>query len=147
MTLYKLALRHVGQIAERPGAHDHPAIVWAHSLTQLGQDVHDEVPWCSSMLNLWCWLLELPRSKSALARSWLDVAESIDLHDATVGWAIVVLKRGQDERQGHVGVFAGLEFEQGLARWVRVIGGNQSNGISIARFDVADVIGVRRLIA
>jgi hypothetical protein len=41
---------------------------------------------------------------------------------------------------GHVGLFAGLEGTH-----VLVLGGNQSNGVSVARFPVARVLGVRRL--
>lgn len=142
LTLHLLARRFVGQVLERPGAAAHPAIVWAHELSGLGRDVDDEVPWCSSLLNLWCWLLGLPRSSSAAARSWLTEGVSVPLEAAEPGWDIVVLSRGANPAQGHVGVFE--DFDR-LHRRVRVIGGNQSNGVTVEAFNAHRVLDVRRL--
>lgn len=142
MTLYDLAHRLAGEITEVPGPVDHPAIRWFHKLTTYGE-AHDEVPWCSSFVN-WCaWLLRLPRSKSAAARSWLNVGESVALADARVGWDICIFRRGNSPTAGHVAVFAGLDAEDTTR--IRVIGGNQSNGVTLASFPVADLLGVRRL--
>ena len=140
MTPYALAQRFVGEVKELPGNQDHPAIQWAHMLCGLGHSQPDEVPWCSSWLNLVAWLLGLPRSKSAAARSWLDVGTVIRLDAAVPGYDVVVLKRGTNPAQGHVGLFAGLHGGR-----LYLLGGNQGNTVSIAAFDVADVIGVRRL--
>jgi len=139
MTLYDLAQRLVGEIQERPGTATHPAITWFHGTTSYGE-ADDSVPWCSSFVN-WCaWLLRLPRSKSAAARSWLDVGVSVPLSEAAVGWDIVVFSRGSSPTSGHVAVFAGRDDDQ-----VRVIGGNQANGITLAGYPSAAVLGVRRL--
>jgi len=140
VTAYELAQRFVGEVKELPGAQQHPAIQWAHMLCGLGPDQADEVPWCSSWLNLVAWLLQLPRSKSAAARSWLHVGTVIELKDAYPGQDVVVLRRGTNPAQGHVGLYAGLVGDR-----VYVLGGNQGNAISIAPFPAADVIGVRRL--
>ncbi len=140
MTAYDLAQRFVGEVRELPGAQHHPAIQWAHLLCGLGPDQPDEVPWCSSWLNLIAWLLQLPRSRSAAARSWLHVGTVIELQDAYPGQDVVILRRGTNPAQGHVGLFAGLADGR-----VYLLGGNQGNAISIAAFPVADVLGVRRL--
>lgn len=139
MTPFALAQRFVGEVRELPGVQHHPAIQWAHMLCGLGADQADEVPWCSAWLNLIAWLLQLPRSKSAAARSWLDVGEVITLKQARPGYDIVILKRGTNPAQGHVGLFAGLD------RSVHLLGGNQGNTVSIAAFPIEDVLGVRRL--
>ena len=113
--------------------------MWCHLLAGLS-DVHDEVPWCSSFINGIAWLLRMPRSKSARARSWLDVGQAIDLQDARPGNDIVIFRRGNSPTAGHVGMFAG--FANGN---IFVLGGNQSNGVTIAPFIVSDLLGVRRL--
>lgn len=145
MTAFQLAHRFVGEVHELPGEHaDHPLIAWWLSLCGYGFDVHDEIPWCSAFVNGIAWELRLPRSKSAAARSWLGVGEAIELSLATAEHCIVILKRGTNPAQGHVGFFAGIDDASGEHR-VRIIGGNQGNQVSIATFPERDVIGVRRL--
>lgn len=150
LTLFDLAQRCVG-IVERPGPKDnHPAILWGLELCGLGRDQPDEIPWCSAILNLWAWLLRLPRSKSAAARSWLRVGTPIHLNAAEPGFDVVILKRGTGDQPGpevtsgapgHVGLFAGIED----GGWVLVLGGNQNDAVTVARFRAANVLGVRRL--
>jgi len=147
MTPFELAQRFVGAITERPGVADHPFIVWCLSIVGLS-DAHDEVPWCSAFVNAICWMLRLPRSKSAAARSWLGIGRAVALEDAIVGSDVVILARGSGEQPGadviqapgHVGFYAGHDVGS-----VSVLGGNQGNGISIARFHRSRVLGVRRL--
>lgn len=138
MTLFQLVERMVGEIYERPGSASHPFISWCHEATNL-KDTSDDVPWCSSFLSRMCWLLRLPRSKSAMARSWLDIGQAIPLNVATPDYDVVIMKRGAPP-SGHVGLYAGVDGDR-----VRLIGGNQSNGITIASFPITDVLGVRRL--
>jgi len=139
LTAFDLATRFVGT-RELAGAEDHPLIRWWHSLCSIGEQP-DEVPWCSSFVNGVCWLLRLPRSKSAAARSWLDVGEAIDLQNARVGFDVVILKRGLSPTAGHVGFFAGLED----FTTVLVLGGNQSDTVKVSAFPARDVLGVRRV--
>ena len=146
MTAYDLAQRFVGEIKERPGALEHPFIQWGHSLSGQGPDAKDEVPWCSSWLNSIAWLLRLPRSKSAAARSWLSVGiPVVALSEARVGYDVVILNRGgpQDATKagpGHVGLFAGVEGSH-----VILLAGNQGNAVSVASFPVSQILGIRRL--
>jgi uncharacterized protein (TIGR02594 family) len=148
---FELAQRYVGTVLEQPGSsHDHPLIQWWLSLCGYSLTVHDEVPWCSAIVNGVCYELRLPRSKSAAARSWLGVGEPIALKDAEPGLDVVVIKRGSGDQpgpevldaQGHVGFFAGWDGQS-----ILILGGNQSNSVSIARFPQASLLGVRRLAA
>ena len=145
VTLYNIAARLAG-LREIPGGKDDPLIM---AMLKLDDDwpEHDETPWCSSFLNwiVWDYNLvmgrRLPRSRSKMARSWLNVGEPIQLHQARVGWDIVVLWRGErNSTAGHVGLFAGRE-----AGDVLLLGGNQNNAVNIAAYDAERVIGVRRL--
>jgi len=146
MTLYDLAQRFVG-MTEIAGAKNNGFITWAHFLCGIA-DATDEIPWCSSWLNALAWMLRLPRSKSAAARSWLTVGVPIALADARPGFDVVIFKRGSGPQPGadviaapgHVAMFAALEGDR-----VLVCGGNQGDAVSVASFPVADVLGVRRL--
>lgn len=144
MTAFELAERYRGEIKELPGTAHHPLIQWWHSLCGMGFDAADEIPWCSSFVNGIAWELRLPRSKSAAARSWLGVGQAVALADARVGFDVAVLRRfvnGIDNgASGHVGFYAGHTDTH-----VFVLGGNQSNQITIAPFPTTDVLGVRRV--
>jgi uncharacterized protein (TIGR02594 family) len=149
MTLYDFATRFVG-MKEIAGESDNGFITWSHSLCGLGNDQHDEVPWCSSWLNALAWMLRLPRSKSAAARSWLEVGVPVLFPGGpSVGYDVVILKRGIGIQPGpevtrgapgHVGLYAGIEGDH-----VIVLGGNQGNAVSLHRFQMKNVLGVRRL--
>ena len=156
MTPFQLAQRFVGEIRELPGSAHHPFIQFGHLLCGLGPETPDEVAWCSSFANAVCWILRAPRSKSAAARSWLRVGEVVELRQAEPGWDIVILKRGTGPGAssaldpqvdgtwppGHVGFFAGYEQQTNK---VYVVGGNQSDAVTVAAFDAGHVLGVRRL--
>ena len=146
VTPHLIGQRFLG-VREAGGAASNPAI-----LAMLRLDAQwpadDSVPWCSAWLNLVCHLLDLPRSRSLRARSWLKVGTPITLEDAEPGFDVVVLTRGGAPRDpavlrapGHVGLFDG----RGEGGNVRVLGGNQNDAVNVAPYRAADVIGVRRL--
>ena len=139
VTAYTLAQRFVG-IKEFAGAVDNPFIM---SMLQLDTNwpQHDEVSWCSGFCNYVCWLLRLPRSKSLAARSWLHVGRPVGLHEATAGFDVAILSRGDNPDSGHVGFYASWQ-----AGRIWLLGGNQDNSVSVKDFNAARVIGVRRLL-
>lgn len=146
MTPFDLAQRFVGEVKELPGEQaDHPLIQWWLSLCGFGFQAHDEVAWCSAFVNGIAWELRLPRSKSAAARSWLDVGHAVGTFDAVPGYDVAVFKRGTNPAQGHVGFFAGLEVAPG-GTVVRLISGNTSNQVTMQTFPLADLLGIRRLV-
>ena len=149
ITAYELAQRYAG-IKEFPGGRDHPLIQWWLSLCGFSIDSPDETPWCAAFVNGIAWELRLPRSKSAAARSWLSVGVPVPLDQAAVGFDVVVLKRGVGpqpgperlDAPGHVGFYAGQEGDT-----ILILGGNQGNAVSVARFRADSLLGVRRLLA
>lgn len=141
ITAFDLAQRYVG-IRGLSGARSHPLVSWWLSLCGFSTDAPDEIPWCSAFVNGVAWELRLPRSKSAAARSWLGVGTPIAIGQALPGFDVVVLSRGTNPAQGHVGWFAGAD---GGA--VTILGGNQADSVSVESFDAARVVGVRRLLA
>ena len=149
ITAFDIAQVFVGT-KEIDGAMDNPQILAMLQLdNKWPQD--DEVPWCSAFVNYVCKLLRLPRSKSLLARSWLEVGMGVDLEDAFPGFDVVVLKRGGGDQPGpenttapgHVGFYAGITAD---CEWVELLGGNQGDRVKISRYPVGRVLGVRRLL-
>lgn len=109
----------------------------------------DEIPWCSAFAFEVALRLGLPRPEKhpARARSWLTVGTPVDLHDARPEEDVVIFRRGTShagpevlDAPGHVAFFVRL-----LPGQVEVIGGNQGDSVSVARFHQSDVLGVRRL--
>lgn len=147
ITAYDLAQRFIG-VHEAADVADNPLVLAMLRLDD-PRPAHDEVPWCSAFVNFVAWLLRLPRSKSLRARSWLEVGTPVDLADARAGFDVVVLKRGSEGQlgagdvngPGHVGWFAGRDGDA-----VLVLGGNQSDAVTITRFPRLRVLGVRRLV-
>src|SRR5262245_17629115 len=146
ISAYEVAQRFIGT-KEAPGTTSNPTVL---GMLRLDGDwpEDDAVPWCSAFANYIAWLLRLPRSKSLQARSWLSVGEVISLDKAEPGFDVVIFKRGPGRQPGpdvldapgHVGFYAGVEGAQ-----VLVLGGNQSDSVSIGRYPKADLLGVRRL--
>jgi uncharacterized protein (TIGR02594 family) len=150
-----LAQRFVG-LKEIPGQESNPQVL-AMLRLDAPWPTGDEVPWCSAFVNYIAWLLRLPRSKALSARSWLGVGYPTLLQEATVGFDVVILSRGEGNQpgpevlnaSGHVGFFMGLNppiSDPSLGQQqVLVLGGNQADSVSVGHFSVDRVLGVRRL--
>lgn len=146
ITAFELAQRFIGT-KETPGVASTP-IVLAMLKLDSSWVAGDDVAWCSAFCNFVAWLLRLPRSKSLSARSWLQVGQAIALADAQPGFDVVILKRGLGaqpgpeviQAPGHVGWFAGREGDD-----VLILGGNQSDAVTVARFTSSRILGIRRL--
>ncbi len=132
---------------EVSGTIDNPQILAMLKLDNKWPE-NDEVPWCSAFVNYICKLGGLPRSKSLLARSWLEVADEVKLEDAEPGFDIVVLKRGGGEQpgpenttaSGHVGFYVGHD-----RTFVRLLGGNQGDSVKESSYHVSRILSIRRL--
>lgn len=150
LTAFDVGTRFVG-IREAPGKEFNNPQILAMLKLDMEWPSQDEVAWCSAFVNYCFWFLHLARSKSLLARSWLTIGELIDLETAVVGFDVVVLARGagphprRDDPEyftapGHVGLYAG--HADGV---VNVLGGNQSNSVTVAGYPVDRILGVRRI--
>jgi len=150
VTPFSVAMRFVG-LREISGDTDHPFIQWCFTLCGYGMDTPDEVPWCSAFMQHPFWQLNLARSKSARARSWLKVGIPVALHGARPGYDVVILKRGGDDRgpeviaaPGHVGFFADLSGGD-VSGTITVLGGNQADEVNYREFPASRLLGVRRV--
>jgi uncharacterized protein (TIGR02594 family) len=137
ITAIQVAKRFLG-IKEIEGQKDNPFVVWC--LSTCGLDTSDETPWCSAFINAICFMLGLQRSNSAWARSWLDVGTPVPLEQAKSGFDICIFQMGTGT-QGHVGFYVGLHEED-----IMILGGNQSNSVSLKMYPKEILLGVRRLL-
>lgn len=122
------------QVLEAAGDKNNPRIIEYHSATSLKAS-SDAVPWCAAFVS---WALEragVPSTKSSAARSYLNWGQSIP---APAPGCIVVLSRGDNPAQGHVGFWLN-EDEQS----VFVFGGNQSNMVCVDVFEKSRVLDYR----
>jgi uncharacterized protein (TIGR02594 family) len=130
---YDIALGEIGQ-TEIEGAEDNPRIV-EYLKTVFTFNQHDEIAWCSSFVN-WCMLnANYHGTHSALARSWLYYGHEITKPEKG---AIIILRRGSEPWQGHVGFFDSEENGR-----YKILGGNQHNSVCFQVFDKSKVIGMR----
>lgn len=149
MTAFELAGRFLGT-KEIPGELSNPLITWWHSLCGEGPATPDEVPWCSAAVNGIAFILGLPRSGSAAARSWLAVGKMVSLSEAEAANDVVVIYRGSGPQPGpevlsapgHVGLFGGFDPASGK---VLIRGGNQGDAFTDSWFDADRILGIRRL--
>lgn len=143
---FKIAERFIG-VSELPGDEDNPFIMAMLRLDNSWPQ-NDETPWCSGFVNYVAWLLRLPRSKSLMARSWLQVGFPKDIENARPGFDVVILKRGSGNQPGasvinapgHVGFYAGQDRTK-----VYVLGGNQSDSVTVSPYTKSKLLGVRNI--
>jgi len=125
-------------VEEIAGAENNPRILeyfetcgatWATS--------DSEVPWCGAFAGYCMASAGHPLPSEPLrARAWLAWGRALD---KPVHGCVVVLKRGNNPRQGHVGFF----MQKGKNDTIYVLGGNQGNRVSIVKFKESDVLGYR----
>lgn len=95
----------------------------------------DETPWCSTFVNFVLMKSGYTGTRSAAARSFLNWGQGIE--EPKIG-AIMVFKRGNSDWQGHVGFYTGE-----TKNYYRILGGNQGNSVSIAKYAKKDLLGIR----
>lgn len=139
-----MAQRLIG-VKEVKGNRDNPFIEWCLELDRSPSflyELHDEIPWCSAFANRIAWLFRLSRSKSWMARSWIGIGQPIDPVLLAPGYDVVVFSRGSDPTLGHVGFFAGMEVGK-----IWIVGGNQTDAVTLEAFPYERAIAFRRLIS
>lgn len=121
--------------AEIPGSRNNKDIVAMHQAVS-GVAHADEVPWCASFLGFILKKSGIPGSGSLMARSYSRWGEEVD-GDPPVG-AIVVLSSSRGPSSGHVGFCVGVD-----SAFVHLLGGNQGDRVSIAKFPKRKIVAVR----
>lgn len=137
MTPFEIAQSYIGT-TEGPGPEDNPAIMEMYA--SVGHDwvEHDSVAWCAAFVGHCLEKAGLRSTRRLNARSYLDWGIPVDVVDAQPG-DIVVFSRGSKSWQGHVGFFV-----KTAGSMIEVLGGNQSDAVTIQRYAKSRLLGVRR---
>lgn len=116
---------------EGPGNANNPTVIDYYAEAAHPEIKQDAVPWCAAFVGAMLKRSGFAPSGSLLARSYLNWGVPLD--EPRLG-CIVVFKRGTPPN-GHVAFYVGGN--------VKVLGGNQSDAVSIATFNEDSVISYR----
>lgn len=128
------AWRELGE-AERAGRKENPRILAMFRDVGHAAVARDETAWCAAFCGACLERAGLLSTRSLMARSYL--AWGAPLSEPRWG-AIAVFSRGADPALGHVGFWLGEADGD-----VILLGGNQGNRVSVARYPKARLIGLR----
>src|SRR6266508_1429393 len=99
----------------------------------------DETLWCSAFVNF---CIEestgLEGTNNLAARSWLNWEKGKEATRPTRGCIVVFSRPSAGEHSGHVGFYLSGSAETGI----RILGGNQSDAVSIVRSDRPGVVSL-----
>lgn len=137
--ILRLATNELG-IREIIGSEHNPRILEYAQESGLNWVNDDETPWCSIFMNWVATKANFERSGSALARSWLNVGQSIA--DPEPGDVVVYWRENKTGTKGHVGIFMG--YSQDRTR-IYTLGGNQQNSVSISAYPSDRLLDFRRI--
>ena len=103
--------------------------------------------WCAAFVNSVLAEAGIPGSDSVhryplLARSFLTWGDSVDRSAIQLG-DVVIFPRGRAGWQGHVGFYVDTVWISGVEYW-QILGGNQSNSVSVDLYPANRAIGIRR---
>lgn len=130
-----VARREIG-VREAFGEADNARIIEYLKTTHIvPAQYHDETAWCAAFVG---WCLEksgIEPSRKAKARSY--VTWGAELEQPELG-CVVVLTRGTNPNQGHVGFYVGEDGSD-----ILLLGGNQNNAVSIAPYAKLRVLSYR----
>lgn len=124
------AKKHLG-LKEIPGTKHNPIIMgWLKAMGAWWND--DETPWCGVMVAHCMKVAKLPYPKLYMrATEWANWGVKLD---TPIDGCVVVFSR---KGGGHVGFVIG----QTSTGYLSVLGGNQGNAVTIAKFDKDRVVG------
>jgi uncharacterized protein (TIGR02594 family) len=135
MLIFNTAKKELG-VKEIPGK-DHNKRILEY-LETCGINAGDETPWCSAFVN---WCVEQSKMKgtdSATARSWMSWGKE---SSGKKGDIVVFWREKIDGWKGHVGFVNSIEADGSIY----VLGGNQADSVSIAKYSRDRLLGFREV--
>lgn len=121
-------------VKEGAGAAENPVVLKYFADAGGGWAKSDAIPWCAAFVGAMLERAGYACTRSLAARSYLQWGRAVS--SPRVG-AVAVFKRGAPP-SGHVGF-----VESWTASRVTVLGGNQSNAVTLAEFKRSDLLGMR----
>ncbi len=133
---FEIAKNYIGEKEIKGSKHNAKIVEWFRKI-KASWFKDDETPWCAAFVGGVLSECGLSSTNSAMARSYEKYG--LQLSEPIVG-SIVVFWRGQPSgKSGHVGFVAGRTKEGELV----VLGGNQKDSVSLAKFDINRVLSYR----
>ena len=126
------AEKYVG-LKEVSGPKNNAAVVDFWKRIHLSGISNDEVPWCAAFVGAVLENVGITSTRSGLAKSYLNFGTKQNV--PTLGSIVVFSRKGG----GHVGFVVGKDKDGNLY----VLGGNQSDSVSVKKFTTANVVGYR----
>lgn len=136
-TPYALAKKELG-VKEISGVKHNSTVVAYFRDAGHPQITDDETAWCAAFVGAMLARAGIKPTGSLAARSYLKWGTPVGLAEVKPG-DIVVFQRGDSSWQGHVGFYVKHD-----ATTISVLGGNQANQVSIAKYPQAKLLGIRR---
>lgn len=97
----------------------------------------DETAWCSAAANHWLQKAGVPGTRLPNARSW--ERWGAELKKPKLGCVVVFWRGSPTAWTGHVALYIG----PGKPGYIKVLGGNQGNSVSVAEYPEAQVVAYR----
>jgi uncharacterized protein (TIGR02594 family) len=130
-----LARENLGQ-HEISGGKDNPTILQFYKDAGHPEVQHEDTAWCAAFVGAMLKRAGVTPSGSLLARSYLKWG--VKLSVPKVGCIAVLWRGSPTASTGHVGFYVGENGDH-----VKLLGGNQGDGVSIASFPKARVLSYR----
>lgn len=134
---YDLAGAELGT-REVPGIRDNPTVLGYYKDAGHSWVEHDETPWCAAFMSAMIARAGYENPGTLRARDFESYGEHVAPADAKPG-DVCVFSRGTNPKQGHVAFFV---------RWdgggLIVLGGNQGDQVSEARYPQRRLVAIRR---
>lgn len=121
---------------EVPGKGNNPVIIQYGKTAGIPDYSADSIPWCAVFVGAMLAKADIKNSGSALARSYMNWGRAVE---RPYPGCIAVFKRGNSTWQGHVGFFDGYTKDGKI----KLLGGNQSNRVSIVTRSDSNLLGYR----
>lgn len=138
MTPMSIARSYLGT-KELKGPDSNPKILEMYK--SVGHDwvEHDEVAWCAAFVGHCLEKAGIISTRKLNARSYLAWGEKVAGPEQAKEGDVVIFTRGSSAAQGHVAFFVRTTGSQ-----IEVLGGNQSDGVTLARYARSRLLGIRR---
>lgn len=99
----------------------------------------DETAWCAAFVGAMLKKAGIPHTGKLNARSYLDWGDPVTIDDAREGDVVVFPRGNPNGWRGHVGFVVAMHDHT-----IEVIGGNQSDKVTIATYPIGKILGIRR---
>lgn len=131
------ALRHYGVLEHMKGSNPN-IMAWAREVGVRAWYTDDSVPWCGLFIGVVAKRCgyEFPPAKLLSALAWQAWGVPVPNSEAKLGY-VMIFSRGKG--YGHVALYIGEDAES-----YYVLGGNQSNAVTITRIEKSRLVAVRK---